>query len=62
MYTPVNPSFTIQKLGVRGYALHGLVFVMFMADRSNAVLLLWFSLLFDLMSAAVLFSPFEWFG
>ena len=28
MYTPVNPSFTIQKWGVRGYSLHGLVFVM----------------------------------
>ena len=24
MYTPVNPSFTIQKWGVRGYSLHGL--------------------------------------
>ena len=28
MYTPVHPSFTIQKWGVRGYSLHGLVFVM----------------------------------
>ena len=28
MYTPVNPSFTIQKWGVRGCSLHGLVFVM----------------------------------
>ena len=27
MYTPVHPSFTIQKWGVRGYSLHGLVFV-----------------------------------
>ena len=25
---PVHPSFTIQKWGVRGYSLHGLVFVM----------------------------------
>ena len=28
MYTPVNPSITILKWGVRGSALHGLVFVM----------------------------------
>ena len=28
MYTPVHPSFTIQKWGVRGYSIHGLVFVM----------------------------------
>ena len=28
MYTLVHPSFTIQKWGVRGYSLHGLVFVM----------------------------------
>ena len=28
MYTPVHPNFTIQKWGVRGYSLHGLVFVM----------------------------------
>ena len=27
-YTPVNPRFTIQKWVVRGYSLHGLVFVM----------------------------------
>ena len=26
--TSVHPSFTIQKWGVRGYSLHGLVFVM----------------------------------
>ena len=26
---PVNPSFTIQKWGVRGYSLHGLVSMMF---------------------------------
>ena len=29
MYTPVNPSFSIQKWGVRGCSLHGLVFVMY---------------------------------
>ena len=29
MNTPVNPSFTIEKSGVRGSSLHGLVFVMF---------------------------------
>ena len=28
MYTPVNPSFIIQKWGVRGYTLHGLVIMM----------------------------------
>ena len=28
MYTPVNPSFTILKWGVRGNSLHGHVFVM----------------------------------
>ena len=28
MYTPVNPSFTIYKWGVRGSFLHGHVFVM----------------------------------
>ena len=28
MYTPVNPSFTIHKWGVRGSSLHGHVFVM----------------------------------
>ena len=28
MYTPVNPSFTIYKWGVRGSSLHGNVFVM----------------------------------
>ena len=28
MYTPVNPSFTIYKWGVRGFSLHRLVFVM----------------------------------
>ena len=28
MVTPVHPSFTIQKWGVRGYSLHRLVFVM----------------------------------
>ena len=27
MYTPVNPSFTIYKWGVRGSSLHGHVFV-----------------------------------
>ena len=27
MVTPVHPSFTIQMWGVRGYSLHGLVFV-----------------------------------
>ena len=27
MYTPVNPSFNILKLGVRGSSLHGLAFV-----------------------------------
>ena len=28
MYTPVNPSFTIQKWGVRGYKSHGNVILM----------------------------------
>ena len=28
MYTPVHPSFTIQKWGVRGYSLRRLAFVM----------------------------------
>ena len=28
MYTPVHPRFTIQKWGLMGYSLHGLVFVM----------------------------------
>ena len=28
MYTPVNPSFTLCKWGVRGSSLHGIVFVM----------------------------------
>ena len=28
MYTPGNPSFSIQKWDVRGFSLHGLVFVM----------------------------------
>ena len=27
-YTPVNPSFTIQKWGIRGYIVHGHVCVM----------------------------------
>ena len=36
MYTPVNPSFTIEKWGVRGCSLHGLVFVM---DLSNKIFL-----------------------
>ena len=27
-YTPANPSFTIQKWGLRGYTLHGHVFLM----------------------------------
>ena len=27
-YTPVNPSFTIKKWDVRGYSLHGHVFMM----------------------------------
>ena len=27
-YTPANPSFTIQKWGLRGYSLHGHVFLM----------------------------------
>ena len=35
MYTPVHPSFTIQKWGVRGYSLHGLVFVM--ADQLRGI-------------------------
>ena len=30
-YTPVNPSFTIQKWGLRGYSLHGHVFLMLQA-------------------------------
>ena len=33
MYTPVNPSFTIQKWGVRGYSLHGHVFMMVYSDK-----------------------------
>ena len=33
MYTPVHPSFTIQKWGLRGYSLHGLVFVMVFSYR-----------------------------
>ena len=28
MYTPVNPSFTIYKWGVRGYKTHGHVILM----------------------------------
>ena len=28
MYTPVNPSFTILKWGVRGYKVHGHVILM----------------------------------
>ena len=32
VYTPVNPSFTILKWGVRGSSLQGLVFVMIMFD------------------------------
>ena len=28
MYTHVNPSFTIQKWGLLGYSLHGIVFMM----------------------------------
>ena len=27
MYTPVNPRFTIQECGLRGYTLHGHVFL-----------------------------------
>ena len=34
MYTPVHPSFTIQKWGVKGYSLHGLVFVMFKSSEN----------------------------
>ena len=32
MYTPVHPSFTIQKWGIRWYSLPGLVFVMILSE------------------------------
>ena len=35
MYTPVHPSFTVQKWGVRGYSLHGHVFVMRLEAQSE---------------------------
>ena len=36
LYTPVHPSFAIQKWSVRGYSLHGFVFVMHMSRvRTN---------------------------
>ena len=31
MYTPVNPSFTILKWGLKGYKLYRYVFVMFLS-------------------------------
>ena len=34
MYTPVNPTFTISDLGVRGSSLRGLVFVMLFLHTS----------------------------
>ena len=42
MYTPVHPSFTLQKWGVRGYSLHGLVFVIDTGVYNAEVLLLCF--------------------
>ena len=36
MYTPVNPSYTIQTWGERGYSLHGHVIMMFISyDVAN---------------------------
>ena len=35
MYTPVNPSFTIQKWGLRGSKLYRRVFVMATANRQD---------------------------
>ena len=35
MCTPVNPSFTIKKLGVRGYKSHGHVILMLYLDLSD---------------------------
>ena len=37
MYTPVNPSFTIYKWGVRGCSLHGRVFVMRITDLRDMI-------------------------
>ena len=39
LYTPVNPYFTIQKWGVRGYSLHGHVFMMTSVEPDQALLL-----------------------
>ena len=33
MYTPVNPSITVYKWGVREYTLHGLVFMMHLCGQ-----------------------------
>ena len=38
MYTPVNPSFTILKWGVRGSTFHGYISMM---PRCNACLILY---------------------
>ena len=47
MYTPVNPLFTIQKWGVRGYKSHGHVILMLLILCGNNQILhrntpLWF--------------------
>ena len=34
MYTPVNPSFTLQKWGLRGSIFYRRVFMMLFRDRS----------------------------
>ena len=33
-YTPANPSFTIEKWGLRGYSLHGHAFLMYILLNS----------------------------
>ena len=39
MYTPVNPSFTTSKCGLRGSKLYGHVFVMVFNKRSGVVVM-----------------------
>ena len=40
---PCNSSFTIQKWGVRGYSLHGIVFVMMAKHLSICILIVFYN-------------------
>ena len=57
-HTPAYPSFAVSKWGIRGYTIHGHVFLMkkvYITDPSKEVLLLWAYLMF-LVSIFVLLA------